>query len=65
MGFSNPGGARRCIGNVFAAMGFKCLPAVTISGFEFEQYGKREAGVRVVLTEEPQGGIFVSAREVV
>jgi len=52
-----------CIGNGLTTVEFKCLPVVTIGGFEFEQYGKREMGVQVRLTEESKGGMPVSTRE--
>jgi len=35
---------------------FKCLLAVVICGFEFEQDGKRDVAVKVGFREEPQGG---------
>ena len=58
-------GPRGCIGNVFAKVEFKCLLAVTIGRFAFEQDGKREVVVKAGAANKPQGGIPVSVKEVV
>jgi len=58
-------GPRGCIGNVFAKVEFKCLLAVTIGRFEFEQDGKRELVVKAGITAKPLGGIPVAVKEVV
>jgi len=57
-------GPRGCIGNVFAKVEFKCLLAVTIGRFEFEQDGKRELVVKTGVTAKPRGGMPVSVKEV-
>ena len=50
---------------MFAKVEFKCLLAVTIGRFAFEQDGKREVVVKAGAANKPQGGIPVSVKEVV
>jgi len=45
-----PGGAERCIGDIFAKVEFRYLLAAAIDRCELEQNGKREVVVEAGLT---------------
>jgi len=58
-----PGGAERCIGDIFAKVEFRYLLAAAIDRCELEQDGKREVVVEAGLTAKLYGCILGSVRE--